>query len=55
MRYILQERLAFYTKKDRARKETYLKRYYILHEREKHSRKNKEGKTERTKKVYIKY
>jgi hypothetical protein len=55
MRYILEERLAFYTKKDRARKETYLKRYYILHEREKHSRKNKEGKTERTKKVYIKY
>jgi hypothetical protein len=49
MRYILEERLAFYTKKDRARKETYLKRYYILHEQEKHSRKNKEGKTERTK------
>jgi hypothetical protein len=24
MRYILEERLAFYTKKDRARKETYL-------------------------------
>ena len=55
MRDILEERLAFYTKKDRARKETYLKRYYILHEQEKHSRKNKEGKTERTKKVYIKY
>ena len=45
----------FILKKDGARKETYLKRYYILHEQEKHSRKNKEGKTERTKKFYIKY
>jgi hypothetical protein len=44
MRYILEERLAFYTKKDRARKETYLKRYYILHEQEKHLRKKKKGK-----------
>jgi hypothetical protein len=42
MRYIWEEKLAFYTKKDRARKEMYLKRYYILLEQEKHSQKNKE-------------
>jgi hypothetical protein len=55
MTYIFEEGLAFYTKKDRARKETYLKRCYILNEQEKHSQKNKEEKTERTNKVYIKY
>jgi hypothetical protein len=42
MRCILKEGLAFYTKKDRARKETYFPE-------------NREGKTERTKKVYLKY
>jgi hypothetical protein len=44
MRYILQERLAFYTKKDRARKETYLKRYYILHDERSIRGKIKRGK-----------